>query len=265
MVATRAQNPNLPVTVEEIVRTSLECVNLGASVIHIHARGDDGRPTWKKGVFARIISGIREQAEAVIVTVSTSGRNWQEVEKRTECLGLDGGVKPDLASLTPGSLNFQTQESINSPAVIRQLAGTMRERGIKPEIDLFEPGMAQTVKRLMEEGVMEKERPYFNILFGSAGTSPFTSSILAAFQSLLPADANWGAGGIGRNQLPANAAGLAFGGHVRVGLEDNLYYDKARNRLASNQMLVERIARIAGEMGLGIATPADARQILGLS
>lgn len=265
IVATREQSPHLPLSPEEIIRTALRCAELGVAILHIHARDEDGNPAWQKDYFARIIAGIRQENEEVIISVSTSGRLWSEFEKRADCLSLNGGLQPDMASLTLGSLNFARGESVNSPETIRRLAETMRERGIKPELDVFEPGMAHTAVRLIEEGVIDSNSPYFSLILGSLGTSPFTPAILTAFHSLLPAGAVWSAGGIGRTQLKANVASLAFGGSVRVGLEDNLYLDKSKGHLATNEQLVERLAGIAAGMGIEFASAAEARAALGLS
>lgn len=262
MVPTKEQNPFLPVTPKEIINTALACAKLGVSIIHLHPRDEDGNPTWRKEVFAEIISGIREKNDEIIINTTTSGRNWNEFEKRSECLDLEGDLKPDMASLTVGSLNFINQESLNNPSMIEQLANKMREKNIKPELEVFEPGMVHKAKYLIKKGVIEAKSPYFNILLGSLGTSPLEPSIFSAFLSILPENSIWGVAGIGSYQLDANIMGMVWGGNVRVGLEDNIYFDRGKRELASNEMLVERIVEIAKLIKVGIATPKETREML---
>lgn len=264
MVPTKELNAATPVAPSEIVSCALKCAKLGASIIHVHPRDEDGKPTWKKEIFAEIIAGIRQKNDRLIICATTSGRNWGDFERRSECLELEGDLKPDMASLTMGSMNFINQESVNSPDMIEKLALKMRERGIKPEMEIFEPGMLHKANYLMEKGIIDGNNPYFNILLGSLGTSPLDPSVFAAMHHLLPAQAIWSLAGIGSFQLDANVLSLASGGNVRVGLEDNLYFDRQKKELASNEKLVERIAGIIRAMDLEVATPDEARTILGL-
>ena len=266
MIPTKEMNPHTPISPEEIITCALECADLGASMIHIHARDEkSGKPTWDKNIYAEIISGIRAKNKDLVLCVSTSGRDWKEFEKRSVCLELEGELKPDMASLTLGSMNFISQESVNSPQMIERLATTMKERGIKPEIEIFELGMVHKAKYLMTKDVINDSSPYFNILFGSLGTTPLDAVSAGAMMHMLPENAVWGFAGIGAYQLDANILGIALGGHVRVGLEDNIFFDREKKVLASNEMLVERVARIIRTMELEIATPQDARTILGLT
>lgn len=264
MVATKEQNPHLPVSPSEIIDTVLSCADFGASVFHLHARDEDGAPTWKKEVYAKIIEGIRAQNDSLVLIVSTSGRGWGDLERRADCLELEADLKPDMASLTLGSMNFPSGESVNSPETIERLASCMMERGIKPELDVFEPGMVHTASHLIESGLVDGAAPYFNFILGSLGTSPLEPSILAAMKSMIPDGANWSIGGIGRAQLRANIAALAFGGGVRVGLEDNLYFNKGTGELATNEKLVKRIVSIATAMDIRLASAEEARERLGL-
>src|SRR3989344_170840 len=141
MVPTKEQNRFLPVTPKEIIKSAVTCAKLGATMIHLHPRDKDGKPTWEKEVFAEIISGIRNKNPDMVICATTSGRLWSEFAKRSECLDLQGDLKPDMASLTVGSMNFINQESLNSPDMIEQLALKMQENNIKPELEVFEPGM----------------------------------------------------------------------------------------------------------------------------
>lgn len=262
MIPTKELNPHTPITPGEIIACVDHCAQLGASMIHIHARGTDGKPTWDPGVYAEIITGIREKWHDLVLCVSTSGRDWREFEKRSACLLLEGNAKPDMASLTVGSMNFINQESVNSPQMIEQLAVVMKEKGIKPEIEVFEPGMIHKAKYLLQKGIIVDERPYFNILSGSLGTIPLDPVSFGAMIHLLPDNALWGSAGVGAFQLDANVCGIALGGHVRVGLEDNIYFDREKKVLASNEMLVERIAQIVRLMELDVATPQETRKML---
>lgn len=264
MVSSKQANPRLPVTASEIIKSSLACVKLGASIIHIHPRDENGNPTWKKEEFGKIIDGIRSQNDKVILNATTSGRAWSDFERRSECLDLKGDLKPDMASLTVGSMNFISTASVNPPDIIEQLASKMQEKGIKPELEVFEPGMLHKANYLIEKGIIKDSHPYFNILLGSLGTSPLHPAVFSSFYSLLPANAVWSIAGVGQYQLDANIMSMSMGGGVRVGLEDNQYFDREKSIMASNEMLVKRIVKIAKLMQLEIATPAEARVMLGL-
>ncbi|MEI8338999.1 MAG: 3-keto-5-aminohexanoate cleavage protein [bacterium] len=264
MVSSKQANPRLPVTASEIIKSSLACVKLGASIIHIHPRDENGNPTWKKEEFGKIIDGIRSQNDKVILNATTSGRAWSDFERRSECLDLKGDLRPDMASLTVGSMNFISTASVNPPDIIEQLAIKMQEKGIKPELEVFEPGMLHKANYLIEKGIIKDSHPYFNILLGSLGTSPLHPVVFSSFYSLLPANAVWSIAGVGQYQLDANVMSMSMGGGVRVGLEDNQYFDRDKSIMASNEMLVSRIVKIAKLMQLEIATPAEARVMLGL-
>jgi 3-keto-5-aminohexanoate cleavage enzyme len=263
-VPTKAQNPYVPVSPDEIVEDCERCVAAGASVVHLHARDADGRPTYRAEVYAEILAGVRERCPDVIVCVTTSGRVHREFEQRAEALDLDGELKPDLASLTLGSLNFPTQASVNEPDTIVRLAERMYERGIVPELEIFDFGMVDYAKFLIERGVL---RPpyYFNLLLGSLGTLSATPFNLAALVQSLPDGAIWSAAGIGRFQFFVNTLAVTMGGHVRVGIEDSLYLDADKQRLASNVALVERIAHVATAVERSVATPPEARETIGLA
>ncbi len=265
MVGMKSDNPNIPISTSEIIKDVLACAELGATVAHIHARDEAGKPSWKKEIYAKTIAGIRQKNDSIIINTSTSGRDWSEFEKRSDCLELGGDLKPDMASLTVGSLNFINSASVNSPDIIERLALKMKEKGIKPELEVFEPGMVHKANYLIEKGVIKDQHPYFNILLGSLGTSPLNPSVFSSFHALLPANAVWGIAGIGQFQLDANIMSISMGGNVRVGLEDNNFYDRDKKILATNEMLVARIVGIIGAMGLEVATTKEARAILGIA
>ena len=263
MVPTKADNPNVPVTPDEIAEDALRCYQAGAAIVHLHARDEDGRPTYRADVYREIVAKVREFCPDVIVCVSTSGRLFPKLEPRAEVLSLDGDLKPELASLTLGSLNFPQQASVNEPEVIRGLAERMTERGIVPELEIFDFGMVDYAKFLIGRGIL-RDPLYFNVLLGSLGTLSATPFHLAAVTQSLPDGSVWGAAGIGRFQFRVNAMAVTMGGHVRVGLEDNLWLDEAKERPATNLELVERIVGLARAAGREVATPAQARAIIGL-
>jgi len=263
MVHSKRDNPNLPVTAEEIVNNALEVVAAGAGILHLHVRDKEGRPTWQAGKYAPIIEGIRRHHPDVVICVTTSGRLFGAFEQRAAALELDGAAKPDMASLTTGSFNFPAVTSVNEPATIQQLAIKMQEKNILPELEIFEPGMLNYVFYLVRKKII-RQPCYLNFILGSLGTSGARVLDLANMARDVPVDWIWAAAGIGRHQLPVNMAALVMGGHVRVGLEDNIYYNYKDKTLATNQSLVERIVRLARELGREIATPAYIRSCLGL-
>ena len=263
MVPTKADNPAVPLAPAEIAEDCRRCAAAGATVVHVHARDADGRPTYRKEVFRETIALVRAAVPEIVVCVTTSGRHFGDPEQRGEVLDLDGAVKPDMASLTLGSMNFPREASVNAPATIRFLAERMQERGIVPELEVFDLGMLDYAHYLIERGVL-REPFYFNLLLGSLGTLAATPLHLAQLVAALPEGATWAAAGIGRFQLPMNALAVAMGGHVRVGLEDNLFLDGAKQCPATNLSLVERVVGIARAMGRPVATSAEARRRIGL-
>jgi 3-keto-5-aminohexanoate cleavage enzyme len=263
MVPTKADNPAVPLTPAEIAEDCRRCAAAGATVVHLHARDGEGRPGYRKEVFGETIALVRAAVPEIVVCVTTSGRVFGDLEQRAEVLDLDGAVKPDMASLTLGSMNFPREVSVNAPSTIQGLAGRMRERGIVPELEVFDLGMLDYAHHLIERGVLRAPF-YFNFLLGSLGTLAATPLHLSQLAAGIPAGATWAGAGIGRFQLPMNAMAVAMGGHVRVGLEDNLFLDAAKQQPASNLRLVERVARIAHAMGRPLATCAETRRRIGL-
>ena len=264
MVARRTVNPEVPITPEEIAADAARCHAAGARVFHIHARREDEEPTYEREIFADIIRRIRARIDGAVICVTTSGRLYGAFEQRSDSLQLDGDLKPDLASLTLGSLNFPNQASVNEPAMIQRLAGAMRERGIVPELEIFDFGMLDYAHYLIGRKLLAP--PFvFNLLLGSLGTSAATGINLAMMVQRLPADSFWSAAGIGRFQFSMNALGLSLGGHVRTGLEDNLYLDAEKRLPASNLTLVERAVRVAAALGRPVPTTEETRRLLGLS
>jgi 3-keto-5-aminohexanoate cleavage enzyme len=264
MVPTKALTPHVPITVDEILEDVARCRELGAAIVHVHAREDDGTPSSDPAVFAPIIEGIRAIDPELVVCASCSGRGGRGVDARAAVLSLTGDARPDMASLTLGSLNFPREASVNAPDVIRELARRMQAAGIVPELEAFEPGMLAFAERLCQEGLVP-DRPYVNILLGNLGTAPASVAMLAAFLAVMPARATWALGGIGRFQLDTAMLAVAAGGGVRIGIEDNLHLDRARTQLATNAQLVERVVRMAEIAERPLATPRQVRDRLALA
>lgn len=263
MVGQRDRVPNLPLREDEIVRDAWLCHQLGASILHLHARDEDGQPEWHPDVYASLVEGVRARCPDAILCVTTSGRTFQELERRAAVLELGGMAKPDMASLTLGSLDFATGPSVNAPIVVEALAERMLSAGIKAELEVFDSGMANEAARLIERGLLEPPL-YANLLLGSHHTAPATIRELSHLVDSLPAGTVWAAAGIGAYQLPANALGVFAGGHVRTGLEDNPYLDWERREPATNSQLVERTVELANRAGRRPATAREAREMLGL-
>jgi uncharacterized protein (DUF849 family) len=261
MVPTRAMTPHVPLTPEQIARDVAAAAEVGITSVHLHARGADGEPTWERAVYARIVGAVREAAPDVVVNVSTSGRTWSELEKRADVLALDGDLKPDLASLTLSSLNFVGQASVNAPETIRGLARIMLERGIVPELEIFDLGMVNMAHVLRKEGLLPGP-VVANLFFGNvAGMQALLPEVGLAVERL-PDGTLWSGAGLGDYQLTAQALAVAAGGGVRVGLEDGIWFDRARTRLATNPMLVERVHRLLDVHERTVMKPAELRERL---
>lgn len=264
LIPSRAQTPHVPLSVEEIILDVEKCVIAGASMVHLHARDASGNATDDVTIVAAIIEGIRASCPDVLITTTTSGRRSPKIEKRAASLYLEGRCKPDMASLTLGSMNFSNEASLNAPATIMRLAEIMRERGIKPELEVFDLGMINYAKILADKGLIEPPF-YFNFLLGNPSTAQATLMHLATLIADLPAQSIWATAGIGRYQTQANALGVVMGDGVRVGLEDNLWFDSERTMLATNEMLVNRITAQAKALGRTVASPREVREYLGLA
>jgi len=255
-------SPHVPVGPEEIAEQVLDCADLGISSVHLHARGPTAEPAWQRDIFADIISRIRVERPDLVICVTTSGRVETAVDKRSDVLQLEGAVKPDMASLTLSSMNFAASASINAPDTVKELAGIMRDRSVVPELEIFDTGMVNYLRYLASKDLVGP--PYVvNFILGGIATAQATPLDLGHLVERLPADSLWSVGGIGRAQLPSTAMSLGAGGGVRVGLEDNLYFDSARTRLATNRELVTRVLEIGAALGRRPMTPAELRTRIG--
>ncbi|MET1078321.1 MAG: 3-keto-5-aminohexanoate cleavage protein [Pseudomonas sp.] len=263
LVPTRAMSAQVPLSVDEIVADARQCIALGVNMLHLHVRDEHGRPSHDKDTYARVIGGIREFNDEVIIGVSLSGRQARHFEERAAPLGLTGDLRPDMASLTLSSLNFRQDASINSPEMVQRLAARMLETGIKPELEVFDAGMLNYARYLLDHGLLEGPC-YFNLLLGNIASAQATPLALGALLADLPQGAYWCGGGIGSAQQSMNTLGLLFGHGARVGLEDYLWLDEGRTQPASNADLVKRLVAMAALLGKVPASPAQARQALGI-
>lgn len=256
MVARTSHNSALPVTPEQIAADCVRCMSLGASVFHIHARDENEEPAWETRRYSEILTRVRERCPEPVLCVTTSGRREQDVDRRAA--SLDATPAPDLASLTLGSLNFLREASRNPPDVIAELARRMAARGIAPELEIFDVGMARWLRRIADDNLVQG--PYYcNVILGNAATAGCTPGDLSAVVSHLPSWSVVSVGGIGRAQFPANTLGILFADGVRVGLEDNLYLNHERRGQATNASLVARVVRLAAQLGRRPATADEAR------
>jgi 3-keto-5-aminohexanoate cleavage enzyme len=264
MIPTRQMTPHVPITPAEIIEDVKRCRDAGASIVHLHARDEDGKPTYRKDLYSEIFTGIRHECPGMLISGSTSGRNFKEFWQRSEVLEPTPGLRPDFGSLTLGSLNFPTGASVNEPEMIKALATAMNERGIVPEWEVFDMGMADYGCFLASRGILKK--PFYgNILLGSLGMMNATPYNLASVVRALPEGMVWSAAGIGRFQAYVTSMAVTMGGHVRIGLEDNIYYDpETRKHPATNAGLIDRVVKVARAIGREIASPADARSIIGV-
>lgn len=264
LIPTREMTPHVPILPDEIVNEVLNVADLGISMVHIHARDSaSGKPSHDKEVYGEIIGGIRKKQKDLILCVSTSGRVFNRLDKRSDCLNLEGELKPDLGSLTLSSLNFNKQASVNSPRMIQDLARRMLERGIKPELEVFDLGMINYAKYLIQRGLLQPPY-YFNLILGNIACAQADMLHLGLMINELPEESIWSVGAVGDYQLKMNSIAIAAGGGVRVGLEDNIWYDAERTRLATNRDLIERIVYIAKAMGREPLSPKEARALLKL-
>ena len=259
-VPTKKDTPHIPVTPDEIAETAYRCEQEGASIIHVHCRDDRERPTSSYEIFKETVDKIRKRTKLIVMT-STSGIAGTTDEDR----GAPLRTKPEMGSLTTGTLNFAGRKPsviyVNTIETIQFLAKAMLDAGIKPEIEAFDLGFVQQGKRLIERGLV-KEPAHFQLVMGVDGGIPATPDNLVHMRNQLPPTATYVVAGMSRMQLPMTTMAILMGGHVRVGLEDNLYLKKGV--LARNEELVARARHVAEDMQREVATPDEARRIMGL-
>jgi len=251
------QTPYLPYTPTLLGETARAIREAGASIIHVHCRNDDGTNTHNVERFREAFDAIRANSD-LIVQFSTGGAIGMTPEERAGVLQL----RPEMATLTCGSVNFGDDIFENSFPIMRALLKKMNEFGVRPELEIFDKGHIANARKLARERLLSFPQ-HVDLVLGVPGGLEATVSNLADLVDDLPEGCTWSVAGIGRQQLPMAMTAIAMGGHVRVGLEDNLHY--SRGRLARNEELVARVARIAGEAGRPVATPDQARKLLGLA
>lgn len=265
MIPTKEMTSHVPISVSEIVEDVHRATEIGITMVHLHAReADSGVPTYKKEIYGKIVEGIRKYAPELVLCLSLSGRNFGELEKRSEPLMLEGNLKPDMGSLTLSSLNFNKTASVNAPDMIQSLARIMKEKGIVPELEAFDIGMINYAKYLHKKGLLDPPY-YFNLLFGNIACSQANLLHAGVMINDLPEASLWSLAGIGNEQLKMNSLSLAFGGGVRVGLEDNIWFDTDRTKLATNSELLERVHIIAEANERTVMTPKSFREQMNLA
>ena len=259
-VPTKKDNPAVPVTPDEQIRSAVEAYDAGATVCHVHVRDHEQRPSSDPDLYAQVREGIEAERPDMVVQFSTGARG-RSAEERFACVEQ----RPEMASLSTGSVNFPDRVYDNPPQMVEKAAARMLELGVKPEIEVFDFAMLYAAVELAKRGLLARP-PHLQLVMGVRNALPARESIADFFcaevRELLP-DATYTFAAIGRHQLEANRWALAKGGHIRTGLEDNLYFDQGR--LAdSNAELVERAANLCAEYDRHPASATETRQLLNL-
>jgi 3-keto-5-aminohexanoate cleavage enzyme len=255
---TKDQCPAVPYTADELAAEAERCFAEGARVIHLHVRRPDGTPTQDRETFRAAIDASRARAPDAIIQPSTGGAVGMTVEERASPLDLD----PVFCSLTTGSCNFGDEVFVNTFPVIEAIAGKARAHGTRVEVEVFDAGFVDNALALVKRGILEPPL-HFDFVLGVPGAMTGTEDRLDFLLSTIPAGSTWTVAGIGRFELPLARAAIARGGHVRVGLEDNVFVSKGVLAKGSFE-LVRLVAAMAAEAGRPIATPAEARSLLRL-
>ncbi len=257
-VVTKEMNEHIPVTETEIVEDVIKCKDAGASIVHIHGRDEEGKPTARKDVYEKILNEIRNRNIDIVTQLSTGARAGENTpEYRGQMLEL----KAEMASLAVGSSNFADRVNANSFELIESLSAKMRKNNIKPEIEVFDSAMISNAQWLLKKGVLKKPL-HFNLVMNVPGSIKGTPKNLLFLVESLPEHCTWTVSGIGNAHIQMITMAIILGGHVRVGIEDTILYDGTIK--ATNEMLVKRAVRIAEELGREAADVKEARQLLGL-
>jgi 3-keto-5-aminohexanoate cleavage enzyme len=258
---TKENNSSVPYTISEIGIEAEKAFLVGASIIHLHARNDDGSPTQDKKRFKACIDEIKSRIPDVIIQPSTGGAIGMSNEERLQPIYLE--PPPEMATLDCGTMNFGGDEIfINTENTIKFFAKEMNKRNIKPELECFDKGMVDMALKLHNQGVIQ-ELMHFNFVLGVNGGIKASARDLIFLINSIPKDSTYTVCAIGRHEFPMVTLSIALGGHARVGLEDNIYISKGV-LAKSNAELVEKVVRISREIGREIASPTDARKILKL-
>lgn len=257
----KKNNPAVPVEPNEQIESTHEAFEAGSSLVHIHVRDENEDPSSDPELFARVQEGVKKHCPGMIIQFSTGGRGRNQDERGSMLY-----LKPDMASLSTGSVNFKTMIYENAPDLVVGLAKAMKKYGVKPEIEVFDAAMLYNAVNMSKEGLIDGPL-HVQFVTGIPNAMPSHRPLLeflvAELKRMMP-DATWSAMGVARTQLIVNEWCIEMDGHIRTGLEDNVRYDK--NRLAkSNAELVERVARMVEDAGKKVATPAEARALLKLA
>jgi uncharacterized protein (DUF849 family) len=256
----KADVPALPVTVEEVVSTARDCRALGASVVHLHVRGTDTRPTLDLGRVREVVAAVREATD-LVVQLSSGGAVTDPADARVAVLD----AAPDAASLSLGTVNFGRDVFMNPWDLIVELHTQMQDRGIVPEYEVFDLGHLATLARLLDRhGSPHGGHVHVDLVMGVPGGMPGTTQALAACLPHLPQGATFAATGVGRTSLPVMLAALSAGGHLRVGMEDTLTYAPGEP-VRDNAQLVARAAGLARIAQRPPLSPDEARSLLGIA
>jgi 3-keto-5-aminohexanoate cleavage enzyme len=255
----KKDNPNVPLTPAEIASDVYDCWKAGAAVAHLHMRDAEGLGSMSKDKFAETVGLIKEKCDIVLNLTTSGDLNATDETRMAHFIEL----KPELASFDAGTMNWMhTTLFINHPDFLTKLGKTMIEHGVKPEIEIFDAGMIGNAIHYLKTGVIQAPA-HFQFVLGAAGGIGANVENLVFLKGLMPEGSTWSAFGIGKNAIPILLTTIALGGHVRVGMEDNVYYSKGK--LAdSNAQFVERTARIIKEATREVATPDEARKIFGV-
>jgi uncharacterized protein (DUF849 family) len=256
----KKDNPAVPVTPSEQIESTHEAYEAGATLVHIHVRNPDESPSSDPELYAQVQEGVVRHCPGMIVQFSTGGRGRDQASR-----GAMLHLKPDMASLATGSVNFATMIYENPPQLVDGLAQSMLEYGVKPEVEVFDLAMLYNAANLVQKGLL-KDKPHVQFVMGIPNALPVRREVFdflrGELQNVIPG-ATWVAAGISRHQFEVNRWCLEAGGHCRTGLEDNTRFDKTR-LATSNAELVKKIVDVCGEYDRVVATPAQAREILGL-
>jgi 3-keto-5-aminohexanoate cleavage enzyme len=256
--ATKKHTPYLPTTPEEIANSIYESWQAGASVAHIHVRDDEGVPTLDTAKYIEVVERLKEKNCDIIINFTTAGGELRDVTKRFPVVEL----KPEIASFDAGSFNIGPNAFIHTQGMLEQLAEKMLENNVKPELEVFDVGMIANAMRVAEKGLI-KPPYFFQFVLGAKGGIPATPENLLFMKNSIPEGANWSAIGASKHQMMINTMTIPLGGHVRVGMEDAVYYRKGE-LAKTNAQFVERIVDLAKIYGREVATPDEAREIIGL-
>lgn len=261
-ITPKSVNPHIPITPVEIAEDAYRCWQAGASVVHLHMRDDEGQGTMDSSKFREAINGIRAYADCDIIIGCTSSGTllFSSDEERMRHFKLISEI--EIGSFDAGTMNWSCNHVFdNSPEFLEKLGRAYQEHGVKPELEIFDSGMLGNVEHYIKIGVL-KSPAYCQFCLGILGGMKATPENLMFLKTQLPPDAVWSAFGIGAAHMPIMYSAIAMGGHVRVGLEDNVYYSKGVK--ATNVQLVERAVQAIRLFGKDVATPEEAREILNL-